>query len=90
MGNLYVTETDTPSVRRIDAAADVTTIAKGPHAGDLRTTGLIAPEGIAITASGTLYITDGFYESDLATWKVDWLHRIIGTRLETLSQCKKI
>lgn len=85
-GVVYVTEASNGigSIRRIGSDAAVTTVVKSPHTGDVRTTGLINPAGIAVSSNGILYVTEDFEDPDFAGWRVDWLHRILGNKLETL------
>ena len=85
-GVLYVTEPSNGigSIRRIGSDAAVTTVARSPHTGDVRTTGLINPAGIAVSSNGILYVTDDFEDPDFADLQVKWLHRVVGNKLETL------
>lgn len=83
---LYISEplALTPAIRRVDGNFDVTTVAKALHTGDVKTTGLIAPAGVAVGSDGILYAADDLEIKGFNQWPVNWLHRIVGKRLETL------
>jgi sugar lactone lactonase YvrE len=63
-GDVYVTENDAQTIRKISPGGDVTTVAGDPHGGqsDVDGTGNRArffwPKGIATDHNGTLYVTD--------------------------------
>lgn len=62
-GNLYVTDTASNMIRKVTTAGVVTTLAGSGPAGNADGTGAGAtfshPQGIAIDASGNLYVADG-------------------------------
>jgi hypothetical protein len=61
-GNVYVTDIGNHNIRKITAGGSVTTLAGGAGAGSLDGSGSAAqfsfPEGIAVDASGTVYVSD--------------------------------
>ena len=62
-GNLYIADFENGRVRKVSAAGLITTVAGGgssyPGDGGPATNAAVAPEGVAVDASGNLYIADG-------------------------------
>lgn len=85
-GNFVVTEPFRPSVRRVDPNGLVSTISKGKFGMNFSTTGLIAPTGVAVGASGEIFVVENPSVAGPMAEHEYWLHRIIGEKLEVLCQ----
>jgi len=63
-GNIYIADTSNSRIRKVDAGGIITTVAGGGYAGSsadgipATTAYLIAPTGVAVDASGNIYIAD--------------------------------
>lgn len=80
---LYVTEPDTPSIRRLDVGGHVTTLITQKAQSD---TGIVSPAGIAVAGSQDLYVIDDVALPVMKQEHIFWLHRIVGHTVTTL--CK--
>lgn len=83
-GTIYVTEPDTPSVRKITKNGDASTVIAGSFGAATGPTGLVVPVGITIDDRETLFITDDVAYDGSKDRPTDWLHRINGNGIETL------
>lgn len=86
-GDIYITEPMAPSIRRVDSDGRVDTVIKAEGPGNDRSTGLINPTGIAVDSRGAIFVVDNYAIEPVPAEPVDWLHRFVGGRLETL--CKE-
>jgi DNA-binding beta-propeller fold protein YncE len=85
-GDLYVTEPyGYSSIRKVTADGDVSTVVSTKVI-SFSTTGLLAPTGIAVDPKGTLYVVDDLEITGISGKHLDWLHRVVRKRLETLCQ----
>jgi hypothetical protein len=85
-GDLYVTEPyGYSSIRKVTADGDVSTVISTKVI-SFSTTGLLAPTGIAVDPKGTLYVVDDLEITGISGKHLDWLHRVVRKRLETLCQ----
>lgn len=86
LGNLYVVEPDSPSLRAISAHAAVRTIVGGQYGGNSNTTGLVTPTAVAVGSAETVFVVDNTSGWPNGDRHVDWLHRIVKGKVETLCE----